>query len=607
MKKANDNEIEKEAAKGNTQNAHGEHSRNIDTDKYIEDNRKYYLNLTPSKTAEEELRAAQAQLDKLPLDHIPEPATMPAGSKPPKFARNELFVGREDELKQLAAWLKGNDAIAIGPVAAFSGMGGIGKTQLAAEFAHRYGQFFYGGVFWLDFSDPIAIQTEIAACSGLDEKIPVEERVNATLSDWISPIPRLIVFDNCEDKSLVIQWRPPTGCSRVIVTSREGVWGPELGIKHLPLVTLTRPQSLELLHHFREDLPLGDPDLNEIANELGDLPLALHMAGSYLNTYRHEMSPAQYLAEIRKVNPLQHESLQKADFSPTGHDLHVGKTFAISINRLDENDKDQLALKIMDHAACFAPGVWIPREVLKSSLAEAIEGKTFAGGIHQLVGLGLVEENESGDIWMHRLVAGYIQAVRETQKIWKDVEEAVIIAANIANNSGFPTRMSPIYSHLSHLLKNFSEKEDKNTAGLAINMGFYLQSIADYSRAKPYYEQALAIRKKALGEEHPDTARSLNNLGGLLDSMGDLPGAKPYYEQALAIYKKALGEEHPDTATSLNNLGYLLQAMGDLSGARPYYEQALAILVKTLGPEHPTTKIVRNNLDSITEAVRKKK
>ena len=92
---------------------------------------------------------------------------------------NPLFVGRQADLKKLAAALKGGDTAAtravrqdgIGQIAAATGMGGIGKTQLAAEFVHRYGQFFLGGVFWLSFANPEAIPAEVAACGergGLD-------------------------------------------------------------------------------------------------------------------------------------------------------------------------------------------------------------------------------------------------------------------------------------------------------------------------------------------------------------------------------------------------------------------------------------------------------
>ena len=104
-------------------------------------------------------------LPPLPREHLPEPAPLPAGSRMP-MARNELFVGREAQLRALAQALQVGGTAAIGQVTVVTGLGGIGKTQLAAEFVHRYGQFFAGGVFWLDFADPASVPVEIAQCGG---------------------------------------------------------------------------------------------------------------------------------------------------------------------------------------------------------------------------------------------------------------------------------------------------------------------------------------------------------------------------------------------------------------------------------------------------------
>jgi len=96
--------------------------------------------------------------------------------------------------------LKGGGTAAIGQIAAATGLGGIGKTQLASEFVHRYGQYFTGGFHWLNFADPSSVSAEVAACSRPgDGDFELETRVRMVLSAWQSKLPRLIVFDNCED------------------------------------------------------------------------------------------------------------------------------------------------------------------------------------------------------------------------------------------------------------------------------------------------------------------------------------------------------------------------------------------------------------------------
>jgi hypothetical protein len=107
--------------------------------------------------------AAARRLDDLPLDHLPEPGPLAPGSRLP-WQRNPNFVGRDDELLELAATLKAGGATVIGQSAAVTGLGGIGKTQLAVEAAHRFGSYFAGGVFWLSFAEAGGVLAEIATC-----------------------------------------------------------------------------------------------------------------------------------------------------------------------------------------------------------------------------------------------------------------------------------------------------------------------------------------------------------------------------------------------------------------------------------------------------------
>src|SRR5262249_10625301 len=126
---------------------------------------KVFQQAAPAPVGEVEQAKAAARLADLPLNGIPAPAALPAGTRI-VFGRNALFVGREGDLKRLAAGLKSGGTAAVGQIAAATGLGGMGKTQLAIEFAHRYGPYFAGGVFWLNFADPAAIPSEVAACGG---------------------------------------------------------------------------------------------------------------------------------------------------------------------------------------------------------------------------------------------------------------------------------------------------------------------------------------------------------------------------------------------------------------------------------------------------------
>lgn len=546
-------------------------------------------------------------ISSMPQQKIPEPGPLPTGSRMP-FAVNPLFVGREDALRALARQLKAGETSAIGQVeiAGVTGLGGIGKTQLASEFVHRYGRYFEGGVFWMSFADPAAVPAEVVACGqGLDlhpsfGTLPLDEQVRLVEEEWKSPVPRLLVFDNCEDEGLLDRWRPKTGGARVLVTSRRSRWDRALGVQAVPLTTLPRSASIELLRRFRPEAE--EVSLNGIAAELGDLPLALHLAGSFLERYARAPfgRPASYLESLRQGSLLDHPSLQGkvSGTSPTRHEVHVGRTFALSIERLNPEDgTDALARAFLVRAAYFAPGEPIPREFLLNtvSLDDEDEARLQAeDALGRLMALGLLDQEEAPVL--HRLIGELARSLDLGEEARDVVEDTVYREVNRLNKAGLPAPLLQWQPHLRAVTDGAWSRDDLRAANLCSALDDYLTMVGDYSGARRYSERALAIREKVLGPEHTDTARSLNDFGELLRNQGYLAEAQRYSERALAIWEKALGPEHPETARSLNNLGFLLRNQGDLAGARLYYERALAIQEKVLGPEHQDTARSLNNL-----------
>jgi tetratricopeptide (TPR) repeat protein len=560
---------------------------------------------------------AEQKLATLPLDFIPALRPLPARSRMP-LGHNPLFVGRRADLQHLARAVKGGETIAIGQAtsrgidrgretAATTGLGGMGKTQLACEFVHRYGQFFAGGGFWLSFADPNAIPAEIAACGAAMElrpdfgERPLEEQVRLVLAAWQDPLPRLLVFDNCEDPALLARWRPSSGGCRILLTSRRADWEATLGVQTLPLDVLSRSESIALLREHQPDA--DDATLNAIAEELGDLPLAIHLAGSYLARYRHAVSPVTYLLQLRDLALLRHRSLQGSGISPTGHIQHVGRTFALSYDQFDPNDPiDALALATLARSVCFALGEPIPCDLLILSLNLNGDNPDAAlqaeDGMARLIELGLVKRNAHNAVRLHRLVAAFVQdiMVNEMQEAQTAVETTVFEEANRLNRTGYPAPLLAWQPHLRAVTDRAERREDEGGARLCNELGKHLWWIGDYAGARPYYEKALAIWLKIAGKEHPNTAEGLNNLGCLLRDQGELAEAQPYLEQALRIRKEVLGEKHRDTAESYNQMGRWLYLEMDLDAARQCFERALAVSREVLGEEHPLTADYLNNL-----------
>ena len=551
--------------------------------------------------------AAADLLATLPTDTIPNPALLPQGSRMP-YVVNPHFVGQEHNMITLAAAFK--HANATVKIAAATGIGGIGKTQLASEFVHRYGQFFAGGVYWLSFADPTRIPAEIASCAPpqVAATLDLPQQVAFVQQEWQSPIPRLLVFDNCENEALLHQWRPTTGGCRILVTSRLAHW-EDINVHKHPLDALAREQSIALLCQFRPDLPADDADLDALAAELGDLPMALHLAGSYLKKYTNRVvTPATLLAQFQQPDLLNHRALQgkHTKQSYTNHDLNIGRSFALSYGQLHADDEiDALAIQLLARMAYFAPGEPVPADLLLETLEEhqADAQLDMEDALVRLKSLGLLEAEADDALRLHRLLAMFVQQMATDDTAQAAVEQIMLKTANRLNNAGDPRPLLALQSHLRHITDVALTREDEMAARLSNMLGYYLKIVGNYAAARPYFERALEINEMVMGATHFATATSLNNMGALLQDIGKLEAARPYFERALDIRKAVLGVTHPLTATSLNNMGLLLRVMGELNNARPYFERALEVNEAVLGASHPYTAQSLNNMGMLLQDI----
>ncbi|RRR74023.1 MAG: tetratricopeptide repeat-containing protein, partial [Candidatus Viridilinea halotolerans] len=567
-----------------------------------------------------DLAAAQELLAALPTETLAPVAPLPEQHHMP-FARNPNFVGREADLVALAYALKGEGATAaIGSAAATTGLGGVGKTNLATEFAHRYGQFFAGGLFWLSFADPESIPLEIAAC-GMALDLPgfadlkLDDQVRRVRSAWAQSIPRLLIFDNCDEtepgraEALIQQWRPTTGGCRVLITSRRGVWSASMGVTTLPLGVLNRAESIALLRKHRPDLAVDDPALDAIAVELGDLPLALHLAGSYLENYRDSAEfgdPTTFLSELRDTRLLDHEALQGVDStpSPTNHELHVARTFALSYERLVANEQaDAQALRLLARVAYLAPGNIVPRDLALATLMLEEEDRTgrrqAERGLRELLSLGLIEREGDDSLRMHRLVGAYVRQASADAGAQSMVEHMVTCVAGASSDASTPLAFINVFLPILRGVTDAALDRDKYAATLCARLGLYLDRLGSYASAQHYVEHALAISERVLGAEHSQTIIILNNLALLYKKQENFAAALPLYERALAVTEQTLGVDHPQTIISLNNLAEFYRAQGNYDAALPMLEHISVISERVLGIEHPDTIKSLNNLAGI--------
>ncbi len=544
-------------------------------------------------------------LEPPPEDELPEPGRLPQGSWVP-FLRNKVFTGREADLMALAKLLLYEpltDTAGVGLVetVAATGIGGIGKTQIAVEFCYRYGRYFRG-VHWVaaneDIPAGIALCGEKMALENWPQEQP--DQVQITLQVLQKSSPRLVVLDNLENPQVLQAWLPELGNVRVLVTARREKWPTGLPLSKHPVGVMNESESRQLLRELVPRLEHEpDENLDPVGERLGYLPLALDLAGRYLND-RRTLSPNGFLEEVEKAgSALEHSALKDwTEHNPTQHEVNLAKTFLQSWVRL-ESKGAKLLFRVCGYCAPNTPITWA---VLQAS-AEVEEAR-LDRGLGRLEDLGLVTLGETGAV-VHPLLAEFARAVDEEaeESALPGLVSALGDLSYEALEKGLPELFKPLRPHMETAAKAAEETRLEGAGWLWNILGNHLRMVAEYERAKKAFERALLIRKEKLGDKHTDTATTLNDLANLLKDMGDYATAKRYLEQVINIYENEFGKQHSWVATAVNNLGNVLRALGDYAGAKAAYERALAIDEAAFGPDHPNVAIRVNNLGVVLKAL----
>ncbi len=211
------------------------------------------------------------------------PGAMPAIWNIPHL-RNQNFTGREDELAALRASLVAGETAALVAARAIHGLGGVGKTQLAVEYAYRHGKD-YDIVWWIRSEDTVTLASDYAGLAvklNLSEKEATEQRVivEAVKERLRHNRGWLMIFDNAEDAESVRDYIPRGGMGHIIITSRNPIWA---GVaKSLPVTSLPLDKAIEFLLKRTESQ--DEVTAKKLAEAVGCLPLALEQASAYIET-----------------------------------------------------------------------------------------------------------------------------------------------------------------------------------------------------------------------------------------------------------------------------------------------------------------------------------
>ncbi|MEH2084610.1 MAG: tetratricopeptide repeat protein [Nostoc sp.] len=553
------------------------------------------------------------------------------------------FVGREAELQNLHSSLQTSRQVAIVAVA---GMGGVGKTQLATQYAKQYLQNYQGGVCWLS-AQGIDVGIQILRFAQLKfnliapDEWELADRLKSCWEKWQQG-EMLLVFDDVTDYETQVQpYLPPESPRfKVLLTTRQEFDRtlPQLRLDVLkPLVAMKLLKSLVDRERLKNEAWVA----RRICKFLGYLPLALELVGRYLDTMP-DLSVETLLKRLEKKR-LEHEAVVKAN-PLIRYEYGVAEAFALSWEQLDEKAQGL--------------GCWLSLYGLADIplFVEAIENEDeqefWEKATTQLQKLHLIQWQAKGIYSLHPLIRQFFQMKLDESTEADNVKTAFVALLvevakqipqqpnpeDIFNLTSAIPHIAEIATHLSQYLSNedlicpftglgwfyqnqglYQQAESwyklcqevaENRLGLEHadvatslnNLAELYHSIGRYSEAQALYQQALSLRKRLLGDNHPDVVTSLNNLAGLYKSTRLYSKAKPLFEQALELSKRLLKDNHPLVVTSLNNLAALYYSIGQYSEAEPLYQQALSLTKRLLGDNHPDVATSLNNLAVLYES-----
>ena len=509
---------------------------------------------------------------------------------------------------------------------ALYGLGGIGKTQTAAEYAFRYGDE-YTHVFWMRAATREILAADFVRLAELLELLEKDEqdqsRMVAAVKHWLATHDGwLLILDNADDLPMAQEFLPTSHKGYILFTTRSQAVGPisasveveRLTLQEGTLLLLRWTKLLERDASLDQAQAADRTAAERIVQEMDGLPLALVQAGAYVEETRCSLADYLRLYATHREEVLAWHSRFILNYPET-----VATTWLLSFQQIEQ--QSSFAADLLRLCAFLAPDA-IPEDLLSRGVsaldtalgAESLNSFKFNEALGVLGRYSLLRRNRSTSMLsMHRLVQTVLKESmdQETQRAWAERTVRPVNAAfPEADSRTGENRQYYLQYYLPHVQEcatlitqyhlHFSEAEH-----LLYQAGDILHFYGFYPQSQSLHRQTLAIRQQVLGSDHPTVAESLNTLGVLSRIQGDYEQAEGFHQQALAIREETLGPHHLATAISLNNLGVLYRAQGKYEQAEPLLQQTLSIREQSLGPEHPDTLITFINLARLYAEQRK--
>ena len=561
-------------------------------------------------------------------------------------ARNANFTGRERDIRSLRDELRARGVAVVAPLT-LRGLGGVGKTQVALEYAHRF-QADYDLVWWLHCGQSQYVNASLADLgqrmrrvfqASVPEEGSVAEVAKAVLELLATWENRrwLLIYDNADDVDTILPLLA-SGPGHVLITSRSQAW--EAHGRALSVDVFTRDESLQ---HLRQRIPsISEAEANKVAEVLGDLPLAVATAGAWLAETGNPVE--EYLQRLEQ-QPARTLAASQADEDP----VQVSKTWDVSLDQLQA--ASPAASRLFALCSVMAPDISLDLIYNKTMAAMlAPFERTFSDSmlmgkhIRQIDRFALIKlDTNAKQIQVHRLVQAVVRDRMSDEEII-DARRCVheVLAASrpegeVDDPDTWP-RYRLIWPHLTPSRALRSEQEDvrqlhiervrylrlrgdlergrrradeiesawekmlsettdpvlaeslrMHLFRLGFNKANIVRDLAEFTESKQLDEAVLNGQRELLGPEHPHTLMTGGSLAADLRALGQYHRALELDRGTYAAWQRGYGDDYPGTLRAAHNLAISLRLTGDFRAALAQDQLTLARRSTVLGLRHPRT------------------
>jgi Mrp family chromosome partitioning ATPase len=515
-------------------------------------------------------------------------------------ARNASFTGRNEVLEKLRDQLASNSQAVVVPVA-LHGMGGVGKTQVALEYAWRY-MADYDVVWWVSAEQRELINNalaDLAARLGIrigDNVAEAAQTARETLRRGTPYSHWLLILDNADTPDDLVPFLPG-GPGHVLITSRNPIWSQVA--EPVEIDVFSRAESVE--HLQRRVQGLSDEDARLVADKLGDLPLAIEQAGAWLA--ETGTPPASYVQELDTQLTSVLELSQ-----PPGYPVPVAVTWRLSFNTLRE--QSPAAARLLELCAFFAPEPVSLRLLYSDEMIRSLvpldgrlkERIVLGQLIRQIARFALAKVDQGNNsIQVHRLVQEVIRSSLEDEAqrdaAMHEVHHILVGARPRQGDTDDPgnwPRYGWIWPHLG--VSKAAECTEDETRQLLIDRVRYLWKRGEFQEALEFGSRLESLWNEQLGTDDRQTLYLRFQLANVVRSQGHYAEARDSDTDILERQIRVLPVNHPHILSTAGSLAADLRGLGEFSEAFAMDRRTYDILKDIFGEDHPSTLSAANNL-----------